>query len=146
MNPGTAPRAVEQGKWSVMGMVTTATDPGRGGKYYIRIATLRSETMRQQEAQPEEEDRRLKIAARETDQAARDQVRRERYLAREQAIEEAGQAKAAHRAEKRDAEEIAQLAKNKARKETFFTKEQAKVEAQEAKKLKDKKQPPSLTE
>lgn len=102
--------------------------------------------MKEQEAQPVEEGRRLKRDARESDQVARDQARREKYLTREQALEEAGKAKAAQRAEKRAAEEIAQLAKDKVRREAFFAREQVIAEAHEARKLKCRKQPPRLAE
>lgn len=102
--------------------------------------------MREQEAQPVEEGRRLGIAAREAEQAARDEARREKYLARERALEEAGKAKAAQRAEKRAADEIAQLAKDKVRREAFFAREQVIAEAHEARKLKGRKQPPGLAE
>jgi hypothetical protein len=83
-----------------------------------------------------------KRAAEEIEQLARDQARREKTLAREQAIEEEQKKREARRAEKRVAEEIEQAAKDRARRQANLAREQAIAEAEEARKLKAKKQPP----
>ena len=92
--------------------------------------------MRDRGRQPEEEGGRRDGVARETGQAAKDQARREKYLAREQVIEEAAKVRAAQRAEERAAEEITQLAEERARREAYFARERAMAEAREARRTK----------
>lgn len=115
-----------------MAMVIMATGPGRGGRYRTRMLALRGEAMRDWGEQPEAEGGRPDRAARETGQTAKDLARRERYLAREHALEEAAKARAAERAEERGAEEITQLAKDQVRREAYSARERAMAEAREA--------------
>jgi hypothetical protein len=82
--------------------------------------------------EPPEEGVRTEKAAGETGRAAKDRARREEYLARERAIEEAANARAAQRAEKRATEEIAQSAKHLARRKAFLARELAMVMASSA--------------
>jgi hypothetical protein len=99
------------------------------------MAALRSETMRDWEERAEEGVR-PKRAAGETGRAAKDRARREKYLAREQAIDEAARVRAAQRAEKRAADDITQSVRDQARREAFFAGERAMVEAREARRAK----------
>jgi hypothetical protein len=96
----------------------------------------------QEEQSPKEARQKEKRTAEEAGRLAKDKVRKEAYLAREQAIEKDLKAKKSEESEKRAAEDIEQLARDQARREAFFADEQAMAEAQEARKLKAKKEPP----
>ena len=87
-----------------------------------------------------ETQRKEKLKAEEAEQVAKDKVRKQAYLAREQEIEKGQKDRQLKQAEKRASEDIQDSAREKARKETYLAQEKAIAEAQEARKLKDKSQ------
>lgn len=78
-----------------------------------------------------------KHLAEEAESLAQEQSRKEAFLARERAIEEAQRLAETKRAEKRAAEEAKQLASEQKRKETFLARERAIEEAQQARRVRE---------
>jgi len=78
----------------------------------------------------------------ETKKLVDEQKRKRTYLAKEQELEKASDAKAAERAGKRADEETGLAAKDQARRKAMFAREQALSDAGDARKLKEKKNLP----
>ena len=85
-------------------------------------------------------ERKEKRLEEETEQLAREQVRKKAYLIREKAAEKVSKVKKTKRTEKQATKDIEQLAREQTRKKAYLAKEQALAEAHEARKLKADKQ------
>jgi hypothetical protein len=79
-----------------------------------------------------------KLKAEEAKSLAREQVRKNEYLAHEQKIEKAQNIKDVRRAEQRAGQEIKELAEEKSRKEVYQAREKIIAEDQETRKQKNK--------
>jgi hypothetical protein len=91
----------------------------------------------QPEQSKEETSRKEKRDAEEARRVGKDTERRTAYLAREQALERASQAKEAERGKKRADEEAKQLAREQARRKAYSDMEKKTAEAQDARRLRD---------
>jgi len=93
--------------------------------------------MEDQENQSAKSDTQKGEQAGEAKRLDKEQLRKEAYLSRERALEEAQKEKELKRREQREAEEKKQLAREQARKDAYLAQEKALAEA-EAKRRKDR--------
>lgn len=80
-----------------------------------------------------------KAATQEAEQLAKELVRKNAYLIKEEAIEKAAKEMETKRREKQANDEIEQLARDRTRRKALLAREQTIAEAQEARQLKAKK-------
>ncbi len=94
--------------------------------------------MSQQEEKTAEETSRIqKLKSEEVKSLAKEEARKQAYLARELEIEKGQKAKEDQRARERADEDVREAAKEKARKEAYQAREKAIAEDQAARRLKD---------
>ena len=96
--------------------------------------------MRDKEEYSAKENKQIeKLKADETVRLAKEDIRKEAYLAKEHEIEKVQKAKDAKQSEKHASENITDSAREKGRKETYLAQEKKIAEGHEARRLKDKK-------
>jgi hypothetical protein len=119
----------------------TLLDTGRECPDMVGNQWQTSGRVRKMKDQPEqskgETSRKEKREAEEARRLGKETERRQAYLAKEQALEKASQAKEAERAKKRADEESGQLAREQVRKKAYADMEKKTAEAQDARRLRD---------
>jgi hypothetical protein len=96
----------------------------------------------QQKRSKQETGQKEKDDAEKARRVAKEQERKNAYLAKELAIQKASDSRHSKQAGKRADEETDRLAREETRKKAYSAKEEDIAEAHEARKLRDKEQPP----